>query len=96
MLRISASNEEMTIQRQLTTQDKRLLNLLQSDFPLVEQPFEALGQKLGISEEHALEQVRNLKEESIIRYIGAIFDSRRLGYQSALVAMCVAPSNSIR
>jgi len=81
----------MTVQKKLTTQDKKLLNLVQSDFPLVEQPFEALGQKLGISEEHALQQVRNLKEGSIIRHIGAIFDSRRLGYQSVLMAMHIVP-----
>ncbi len=81
----------MTIQKQLTNQNKRLLNLLQSDFPLVIEPFKALGQELGISEEHTLEEVRSLKEEGIIRYIGAIFDSRRLGYHSALVAMRIAP-----
>jgi len=81
----------MTKQRQLTVQDRKLLNLVQSDFPLVERPFEALGQKLGISEEYALQLVRNLKEESIIRHIGAIFDSRRLGYQSILVAMHITP-----
>ena len=81
----------MTKNRELTVQDKKLLNLVQSDFPLVEQPFEALGQKLGLSEEQALQQVRNLKEERIIRHIGAIFDSRRLGYLSVLIAMHIAP-----
>ena len=81
----------MTKKRKLTVQDKKLLNLVQSDFPLVEQPFKTLGQRLGISEEQALQQVRNLKEERIIRHIGAIFDSRRLGYLSVLMAMQIAP-----
>lgn len=88
---VSAGDKEMTKNRDLTIKDKKLLNLVQSDFPLVEQPFEVLGQRLDISEEQALQQVRNLKEESIIRHIGAIFDSRRLGYISVLIAMHIAP-----
>lgn len=67
--------------------DKKLLNVVQWEFPLVEQPYAAIAEKLGISEEEVLQRIERLKEDQIIREINAIFDTRRLGYKSCLVAM---------
>ncbi len=67
--------------------DRRLLTLIQKNFPLVVRPFAVIGEQLGISEEDALARTRHLKGAGIIRQISAIFDSRRLGYSSTLVAM---------
>ncbi|MDP2728568.1 MAG: Lrp/AsnC family transcriptional regulator [Dehalococcoidia bacterium] len=69
--------------------DRRLLNLLQSGFPLTAKPFAALGESLGISEAETLERVQRLKAEKVIRQISAIFDSRALGYQTTLAAFRV-------
>ncbi|MDP2660572.1 MAG: AsnC family transcriptional regulator [Dehalococcoidia bacterium] len=69
--------------------DRRLLNLLQSEFPLVSKPFAAMGKRLGISEAEVIERVGRLKAEKVIRQISAIFDSRALGYQSTLAAFQV-------
>jgi len=67
--------------------DRRLLNLMQKDVPLVTRPFADLGERLGMGEDEVLSRARRLKEGEIIRQISAIFDSRRLGYSSTLVAM---------
>jgi len=67
--------------------DRRLLTQIQSDFPLVSRPFAAIGERLGLNEGEVLERCRRLQEEGIIRQISAIFDSRRLGYSSTLIAM---------
>lgn len=69
--------------------DRQLLNLLQTEFPIVPQPFQALAQRLGISEDEVLMRVRTLKDNRIIRQISAIFDSSSLGYKSALTAFSV-------
>lgn len=74
--------------------DKRLLNILQGEFPLVSRPFEALGQRLGLAEDEVIARVGRLKtEEPVIRQISAIFDTRSLGYRSSLVAMRVPPED---
>jgi DNA-binding Lrp family transcriptional regulator len=73
--------------------DQRLLNELQSGFPLVTEPFAALGQRLDLDGAAVLARIEALKAASIIRQISAIFDSRRLGYQSSLVAMKFAPED---
>ncbi|MBI5183955.1 MAG: Lrp/AsnC family transcriptional regulator [Nitrospinae bacterium] len=69
--------------------DKKILNSIQSWFPIEEKPFLIIGNELGIGEEEALMRVRRLKEEGIIRRIGASFNSRRLGFDSTLITMKV-------
>jgi DNA-binding Lrp family transcriptional regulator len=71
--------------------DKRLLNLIQAEFPLASRPFEALGASLGLSEAEVIGCIEALKGQKIIRQIGGIFDTRSLGYTSSLVAMRVPP-----
>ena len=71
--------------------DRALLERLQADFPLMTpRPFAALGRSLHLEEAEVLARVSRLKEASVIRQISAIFDTRRLGYQSTLVAFRVA------
>lgn len=71
--------------------DKRLLNALQADFPLVSRPFEALGDRLGLPEAEVIARLDALARQKIVRQIGGIFDTRSLGYKSSLVAMRVPP-----
>jgi glutamate-1-semialdehyde 2,1-aminomutase len=72
--------------------DRRLLDLLQRDFPLNARLFAAIGERLGLPEDEVLARVRRLKgpdKGRLIRQIGAIFDTAALGYKSTLVAMRV-------
>lgn len=71
--------------------EARLLDLLQTDFPIVERPYAALGEKLGLSEAACFDKVKALAASGLIRRIGASFDSRRLGFVSTLVALAVSP-----
>ena len=71
--------------------DKALLDIIQADFPLVPRPYAYLGEKLGIGEEEALERVRRLREEHIIRRMGANFQSKKLGWVSTLCGAKVPP-----
>ena len=63
------------------------MNILQSDFPLVREPFHAIGKQCSISDTDVMDRIRVLKRKNVVRQIGAIFDTRRLGYSSTLVAM---------
>lgn len=70
--------------------DRSLLDLIQTDFPLVRCPYAALGEKLGLSESACYDRVKALKAAGLVRRVGASFDARRLGYVSTLVAAEVA------
>lgn len=71
--------------------DRRLLNLIQAEFPLVSRPFRALGDAAGVAEDEVIRRIEALKAARVIRQIGAIFDTQSLGYASSLVAMRVDP-----
>ncbi len=69
--------------------DKQILNDIQWTFPLVDRPFLELVKKYHITEDEIIHRIKKLKETGIIRQISAIFDTRKLGYKSALVAFAV-------
>ncbi len=70
--------------------DRRLLTLLQSDFPLTREPFADLATRLGLDEQGVLTRTEQLRANHVIRIIGPVFNSRSLGYQSTLVAMRIS------
>jgi DNA-binding Lrp family transcriptional regulator len=73
--------------------DKKLLNLLQTEVPIAPRPWVVVGERLGgISESEVMKRVRALKAARIIRQIGAVFDTRSLGYESSLVAAQYDPT----
>ena len=66
--------------------DRKLLNIIQSNFPVVERPYLEIGNELGIAESEVLTRLAELKRQNVVRQISAIFDTRRLGYKTTLVA----------
>jgi DNA-binding Lrp family transcriptional regulator len=66
--------------------DKRLMNLLQSSFPLDPEPFALVASEAALELDDVLARARRLLDERIIREITPIFDTRALGYESMLVA----------
>jgi DNA-binding Lrp family transcriptional regulator len=78
---------------QLEAVDRELLNAVQWDFPLEARPFAALGERLGLSEAAVRERIAHVKELGVLRQLSAIFDTRALGYGSALVAAQIDPDH---
>jgi len=66
--------------------DKRLMNLLQSSFPLDPEPFALVASEADLELDDVLARTQRLLDGRIIREITPIFDTRALGYESMLVA----------
>jgi siroheme decarboxylase len=66
--------------------DKRLMNLLQSSFPLDPEPFALVAAEADLELDDVLGRTQRLLDGRIIREITPIFDTRALGYESMLVA----------
>jgi DNA-binding Lrp family transcriptional regulator len=66
--------------------DKKILNILQKEFPLEEYPFQIVAERSGITEEETLSRIQKMKDNGIIRRIGAVFDGAKLGRASTLCA----------
>ena len=76
--------------------DKRLMNLLQSRFPLEPEPFALIAAEAELDPAEVKERTRRLLDGRIIREITPIFDTRALGYSSMLVAAKVDAENPHR
>ena len=81
----------MAIKSDIDRIDKELLNILQSSFPVVPEPYQDIAERLEISEEDALQRIYALKKRNVVRQISAIFDTRKLGYKTTLVAFRYPP-----
>jgi siroheme decarboxylase len=80
----------------LDEDDKRLMNLLQSSFPLDPEPFALVASEAEMELDDVLARTRRLLDQRIIREITPIFDTRALGYESMLVAAKVDSANPQR
>ena len=74
----------------------RLLSRLQKGVPLTPEPYETLGEEIGIPAGSVLATINALRETGIVRMIGPVMDARRLGYLTTLVAAKVKPENAAK
>ncbi len=70
----------------------KLLALLQQGIPLCRRPFEALADEVGCEEADVIGFLDDCRAQGLVRRFGAVFDTRRLGYRSALCAAAIPPS----
>ena len=66
----------------LGEQDMALVRVLQQDVPLMERPFEDIGNRIGMREEEILQKVRAWKIDGTIRRFGALLRHRQLGIKA--------------
>jgi len=71
--------------------DKEILNEIQWTFPLVSQPYHEIAKKFDTTSDVVKDKLIHLKKSGILRQLSAIFDTRKLGYKSSLVAMKIEP-----
>ena len=75
--------------------DKKLVLLLQENFPLVLRPFQKLGKELGLAEEEVISRIKRLKSLGIIKRIGPIHNPKASGFKRTLVGMS-APEDKLK
>jgi siroheme decarboxylase len=66
--------------------DRRILNEIQSGFPISQRPYLELGRVLGLTEDDLIDRVKRLKDQGKIRRIGGSLNSRKLAFTSTLCA----------
>ena len=73
--------------------DQKLLAIIQDGFPLVERPYKVLAETLNVSEQEVFDAVEMLRASGVIRRIGGVYDSKKLGFISRLCAGKVPTSS---
>jgi DNA-binding Lrp family transcriptional regulator len=72
---------------------QKLLAIIQDGFPLVERPYKALAEMLNVSEQEVFDEVEKMRASGVIRRIGGVYDSKKLGFISRLCAGNVPTSS---
>ncbi|SHK70861.1 Lrp/AsnC family transcriptional regulator [Fibrobacter sp. UWB12] len=72
---------------------QKLLAIIQDCFPLVERPYKALAEMLNVSEQDVFDEVEKMRASGVIRRIGGVYDSKKLGFISRLCAGKVPASS---
>ena len=73
--------------------NQKLLAMIQDGFSLVERPYLHLAEMLNVSEQEVFDAVEMLRASGIIRRIGGVYDSKKLGFISRLCAGKVPASS---
>ena len=73
----------------LDATDRALLNRLQDGVPLVDRPFAAVGEELGLLEDDVLARVQAMVATGVLSRFGPMFHAERLGGGLTLAAMQV-------
>lgn len=71
--------------------DRRIINELQGGFPLVERPYAAAAERIGIDEEELIDRLRKLLDDRALSRFGPMYNADRMGGAFSLVAMQVPP-----
>lgn len=74
--------------------EETVLGTIQSGFPIVPDPYGTLAEQLGLERGEVEKTLLDLREEGLVRRIGASFDSKRLGYSSTLCALAAPPERA--
>lgn len=69
--------------------DRRLINALQGDFPLVREPYRQVAESLGLGEDELLRRLDLLLERRVLTRFGPMFQIERAGGAFVLAAMKV-------
>ncbi|WP_126452200.1 Lrp/AsnC family transcriptional regulator [Sulfuriflexus mobilis] len=69
--------------------DRKIINTLQTGFPLSEEPYAEVADQLGVSEKDLLNRLSGLLENKVLTRFGPMYDAQKLGGAFSLVAVRV-------
>jgi len=75
--------------------DKKILQLLQDDFPLVEQPYKAIGEKLNLTENQTINRLKHLTQQGVIQKIGPVVNKTKTGKPAATLVALKVPAERV-
>lgn len=69
--------------------DRRIINALQGDFPLCDEPYGAVAEELGIAEGELIARIARLLKDKTLSRFGPMFQIERMGGAFVLAALAV-------
>lgn len=74
----------------LDATDRALINALQGGFPLCDEPYRVVGEKLGLSETEVIARLQGLLDRKVLTRFGPMYQIERIGGAFVLAALKVS------
>jgi len=71
--------------------DRKIIAALQDELPLVAEPYKAIAEQLGITEQLLMDRLAAYRQQGIIRKIGAVLKHREVGYTANALCAWIVP-----
>lgn len=75
--------------------DQKIVRAMQGEFPLVEEPYRALAERIGISEAELLARLERFRCAGKIRKMGAVLRHREVGYAANALCAWIVPEDVV-
>jgi len=75
--------------------DSKILEALQFDFPLVEDPWEHIAEKIGVDSQNLLSRIKRMIELGIIRKIGGFPNLKKIGFTASTLIGVKVPQDKL-
>lgn len=75
--------------------DRRILQMLQDDFPVVQKPWFEISRRLNISESELLARLRRLTAAGVVLKIGPLLENSAVGLSAATLVALRVPKNKV-
>ena len=85
----------MAEQTAISELDKRIIRILQRDFPLVAEPYKQMAEEAGVSVDDFVARVQAMREERKIRKMGAVLRHREVGFKANVLAAWEVPAERL-
>lgn len=75
--------------------DKKIIAVMQGEFPLVAEPYKELADKIGITEQELLEKLNSYRNSGQLRKMGAVLRHREVGFAANALCAWVVPEQRL-
>ena len=79
----------------LSAADRKLINMLEQDLPLVQRPFDATSSELGVDVAQLLDRLCSLRQQGVMRRFGAAINHKRAGFVANAMACWIAAPDMV-
>lgn len=76
--------------------DIRIIRKIQDDLPLVPEPYKAIAEELGITENQLINKIQDFCCRGIIRRFGATLNHRNVGFKANAMVVWKVPTERIK
>jgi uroporphyrinogen-III synthase/DNA-binding Lrp family transcriptional regulator len=75
--------------------DKKILSIIQDDFPIISRPWDSIAELLGLTLSELMKRVNRLHEEGVIRKIGPVLETDKVGLSARTLVLMKVPANRV-